>query len=114
VSADDLEEFYVHTVTVEPFLGTSGYGEDLFAPAVTLSPDTDNGVFLDDSRHLVRDATGEQVVSESTLYTYPAAAALFNPGARVTANGVVSRVIRSNLNDSGTLDLPDHVAVSLK
>lgn len=115
MSADELEDFYVHTVTVEPFLGTSGYGEDMFGPASTLSPDTENGVFLDDSRKLVRDATGEQVVSESTLYTYPTAAALFNPGARVTSSaGVVSRVIRANVNDSGSLDLPDHVAVSLK
>lgn len=109
MSADDLEEFYVHTVTVEKSLGKSGYGVDLFDPPVTVQG------FLDGTRHLVRNKDGDQVVSESTFYTYPSNGALFNPAARVTDSvGVVSRVIKTNVNDSGDLDLPDHVAVSLE
>lgn len=107
MSAEDLEEFYVHTATVEMFLGTSGYGEDLFAAPVTLSG------FADDSRKLVRGKDGEQIVSESTFYTYPVNAPAFVADSRVTIRGNVSRVIKTNLNDSEDLDLPDHVAVSL-
>ena len=108
----DIDVFYVHTATVEPFLGTSGYGVDMFGPATVLAPP--NGVFADDTRKLIRNANGEQVVSESTVYTFPVNAPLFTADARVTVNGNVSRVIKTNLNDSGALGLPDHVAVSLK
>jgi len=119
MSADDMAEFYVQTAVVEKYLGTNGYGEDTFAAPVTLDPaDTSahpegNGCWIDDARKLVRSSDGEQVVSESTLYTYPEHAALFTPNSRVTVNGVPSRVIRANPNTSGDLDLPDHVAVSL-
>lgn len=102
-----ISRFYVHTAIVEMFLGTSGYGVDMFAAPVTVD------CFAADSRKLIRDASGEQVVSESTLYTYPTNAPLFVADSRVTVNGNVSRVIRTNLNDSGPLNLPDHVAVSL-
>jgi hypothetical protein len=107
MSANDLVDFYIHTLTVEMYLGTSGYGEDLFAAPVTIVG------FADAARHLVRSATGEQVVSESTFVTYPINAPVFAPDSRVTFNGTVSRVIKTNLGDSGALSLPDHVAVSL-
>jgi len=119
MSAHDMAEFYVQTAVVETWLRTNGYGEDVFAEPVTLDPaDTSthtggNGCWIDGSRKLVRSSTGEQVVSESTLYTYPDNAALFVPNSRVTIGDNVSRVIRSNPNTSGDLDLPDHVAVSL-
>ncbi|QDZ15782.1 hypothetical protein [Humibacter ginsenosidimutans] len=113
MSADDMAEFYIQTAIVETCQGTNGYGEDIFASAVTLDPAADNGCWIDDTRHLVRSTDGEQVMSESTLYTYPANAPLFAPNSRVTVNGDVSRVIKTNLNTSGDLDLPDHVAVSL-
>lgn len=119
MSADDLADFYVHTAIVETYEGTNGYGEDVFADPVTLDPadvsvhPLGNGCWIDDSRKLVRNSTGEQVVSESTLYTYPSNAALFTPDSRVTVNGAVSRVIKVNSNTSGDLDLPDHVAVTL-
>lgn len=108
--------FYVHTVTVETFQGTRAYG-DVFAAPVTILG------FMDDSRKLVRSSTGEQVVSESTFYTYPTNASLFTPDTKVT---VVSdadndeltpaqpaRVIKTNANDSEALNLPDHLAVTL-
>lgn len=98
---------WVHTVTVETFTGTSGYGADTFAAGVQVTG------FLDGARKLVRAATGEQIISESTFYTDPSNAARFTPDSRVTASGVVSRVIKANLNDSGALLLPDHLAVTL-
>ncbi|MGN8024697.1 hypothetical protein [Microbacterium sp. 22242] len=116
---NELEDFYVHTVIVETYQGTNGYGEDLFAAPVTLDPDDisvrpgGNGCFVDDTRSLVRTATGEQVVSETTVYTYPEHGALFTADSRVTIDGVVSRVIRTNVNTSGNLELPDHAVISL-
>lgn len=107
MSAYDMDEFYVHTAAVEMFLGTSGYGVDQFAAGVVVP------CFLDGARKLVRSADGEQVVAESTLYTYPVNAPLFVADSRVTTDDGVSRVIKTNTNTSGDLDLPDHVAISL-
>jgi hypothetical protein len=107
MSADDMAEFYVHTATVEMFLGANGYGEDTFAAPVSVV------CFADDARKLVRGKDGEQVVSESTLYTYPINAPLFTADSRVTLNEAMSRVIKTAVHDSGDLDLPDHTAVTL-
>lgn len=109
MSASELDEFYVHTVTVETFQGTSGSGTDLFSAPAILT----NGCFIEPKRRLVRDSTGEQVVSETTVYTYPTNAALFTPNSRVTVNGNVARVITVAPFDSGDLDLPDHVVINL-
>ncbi|MDQ0894429.1 hypothetical protein [Agromyces ramosus] len=111
MSASELDEFYVHALTVETFQGTNGYGEDIFAAPVVLTPPT--GCFIEPKRRLVRSSTGEQVVSETTVYTYPANAALFAPSSRVTINGTVSRVIVTAPFESGDLDLPDHVVINL-
>lgn len=116
----DLDGFWVHTATVETYQGAGAYG-DLFAAPVTIT------CFADDARRVVRNASGEQVVSESTLYTDASNAALFTTDTRVTIwpDGVnttdsddlapprPSRVIKANANDSGPLGLPDHVAVTL-
>lgn len=113
MSADELADFYVHEVTVETWQGTNVYGEDIYSAPVTLSPTTDNGVFMDGGRKLVRDKTGQQVVSTTTLYTYPAAKSLFVPDSRVTRDGEIAYVIQVVSNVSGDLDLPDNLAVSL-
>jgi len=110
--SDELDDFYVHTVTVEKFTGTSGYGEDQFDAPVTLAPPT-AGCFIEQRRRLVRDKTGAEVVSETTLYTYPAAADRFTPDSKVTIGTTVARVITIAVSDSGDLDLPDHIAVNL-
>lgn len=113
MSADDLADFYVHTASVEMWLGTNGLGEDVLAGAVTIVG------FADTARHLVRSsnsqrsADGEQIVSESTFVTYPISEPVFVENSRVTINGHESRVIRTSLGDSGALELPDHVAISL-
>lgn len=110
--ARGVARLFVHTVTVEEFLGTSGYGVDQFGPATTLAPP--NGCFVDDSTKLTLNGKGEEVVSSTTVYTATGNASLFPTGARVTTGGRVSRVIKVNVNDSGDLGLPDHVAVSLE
>jgi hypothetical protein len=124
MSKNELDEFFVHTAKVETYLGEGSNGS-VYAAPVTLSPTSTppNGVFADDSRKLVRNANGEQVVSETTLYTSISNVGLFTEKSRVTilgdsdgdeiTPGRAALVIKVNANDSGTLDLPDHLAVTL-
>jgi hypothetical protein len=120
MSDHDLDEFFVHSVSVETWKGTGPNG-DVYNTAVVLAPP--NGVFVDDSRKLVRNSAGEQVVSETTLYTSINNVALFIEKSRVTvladSDGDeitpmrAALVIKVNANDAGNLDLPDHLAVTL-
>ena len=102
-----FEEFMVHQVTVE-----TKTGEDSWGNVNTVTSDPIPG-FLDDSRALVRSASGDQVVSESTFYTGKEHAALFAPESLVNLPDQASTVIRCKTADSGPLDLPDHIAVTL-
>lgn len=102
-----VARFFVHTVTVETWLGTNGYGADTFASPVTVP------CFVEGKRRLVRNSTGAEVISETTLYTNPTSGALFAPDSRVTVNSVTTRVIVTATLTSGSLGLPDHVVVNL-
>jgi len=124
MSANDLDEFFVHTAKVETYIGEGSNGAR-YADPVILSPTSTppNGVFADDSRRLVRDGKGDQVISETTLYTNIGNASLFTEKSRVTlindqdGDDITPQrtalVIKINANNSGSLDLPDHLAVSL-
>lgn len=107
MSVYDMDEFYVHTITVELPNGKNGDGVDQFLAPVNLIG------WLSGKQQLVRDATGNQVMSPATFTTYPLYAAMFDLDARMTANGVVRRVLALNLNDSGSMDLPDNLEVNL-
>lgn len=102
----DLAGFWVHTATVETLLGAGAYG-DQFAAPVTVP------CFAEAARKVVRQTSGEQVVSESTVYCDVSYAALFLTDSKVTVSGATARVIRTNTNDSAGLQLPDHVVVNL-
>jgi len=107
--SDELTDFYVHTITVQTLTGSGGMG-DTYADPVTLSPDTDTGVFVDDKRKLVRSSSGEQVISETTIYGRPNLIAVLLEESLVTLpTGRVATVITTGARDSGALDLPDHV-----
>lgn len=104
---DDISSFFVHQATVETFTGAGAYGDVFAAPVV------DTG-FLEGATKLVRDQSGQQVIAFSTWYTTVDNAAHYTSDSRFTdPNGRVSRVITVNVNDSGSLGLPDHVAVAL-
>ena len=102
-----IARFYVHTVQVESFAGTSGDG-DVFASPVS------RRCFRDDETRLVRSATGEQVVSQSTLYGPLGDLAVYAVNSRVTLPGRSSRVIGAYARDGGALSLPSHVEVHLE
>lgn len=54
-----------HTVTVRPYLGAGPYGDVWGDPVVVRE------VFVEDRRRLVRNQSGEELVSESTVRTRP-------------------------------------------
>lgn len=94
-----------HTAVVEPLIGEGAYGP-VYGPAVTVP------CLADDKRQLVRDATGLEVVSDTTLYLKPGV--VCPPGSRVTVNGRATTAITSLIRDGGGLPTPDHVEVALK
>ena len=94
-----------HTATIEPYLGAGAHGP-LYGPAVSVR------CFADDKRRRVRNPSGDEVISETTLYCLLATSA--PPGSRVTVNGRASTVINALRRDSGGLPTPDHLEVILQ
>lgn len=102
-----IEEFYVHTVSVETHTGTGAFGDTYDTPA-------DVNGFLEGKVQLVRGSDGQEIVSASTFYCAVADGARFTPDSRVMAGGREAYVISQNTNDAPGLGLPDHTAVYLK
>lgn len=69
-------------------------------------------VFVEDSRKIVRDQAGEQVVSETTLFDTPASVDLYVAGSKVTVNGRATTVITAKRHVIGDPDV-DHTEVVL-
>lgn len=107
MSTDDLADFWVHTVTVETYTGTGDDGDLFAAPVDVLG-------FMDGGTKVIRTATGELVVTSAPFYAPISSAALFVANSRVTYQGKQSRVFAVTIHDSGDLDLPDHVEVTLQ
>lgn len=105
-AADDFAEFYVHVAAVSTRQGANALGDD-FASSVDLA------CFASIVRHMVRDATGQEVVAQTRLTTRKENFPAFTPGSKVTVLGRTSTVITAKLADSGDLGLPDHCTVSL-
>ncbi|CAL9607381.1 hypothetical protein SUDANB95_05517 [Actinosynnema sp. ALI-1.44] len=93
-----------HSARIEPYEGEGGAGPIYGAPV-------DVECFREDARRLVRDRTGEQVVSETTLYCLPGIVA--PPKSRVTLSGRTAFVILAKDRHSGTSAPIDHVEVNL-
>ncbi|MDP9185624.1 MAG: hypothetical protein M3O29_08160 [Actinomycetota bacterium] len=103
----ELDEFYVHTLTVETFEGSGAAGD------VYSNPQYVPG-FFEGKVTLVRDAAGQEVVSSSRFFTDTDYADIFTPDTRVTIDGRVSYVVSQARHDSGALHLPDHAEIYLK
>ena len=104
-----IADFMVHTTTVERKTGNGATGPTL-ATGVSLTG------FVEHVTKLVRNATGVEVVSSATIY-YPAGTAFIAPGSFVTppaGMGARARVITCSVHDAGSLDLPEHVEVSVE
>lgn len=105
----EFEEFLTNTVQVHTFNGPTGSGSR-YADPVNVDK-----TMLSDSRRLVRDAEGEQVVSESTVYdTDLAREAVYAPGSKVVLpGGRVSYVILVKKHEVPQSDLPACLEVVL-
>lgn len=75
-----VDQLFLHTATVEPYLGSSPTGPRYGAP-VTFSG------FLDDGLVQTPTAGGVQLVSKTTFYTDLANAESFPVNSRLTCNG---------------------------
>jgi hypothetical protein len=93
-----------HKVIVDPYLGQSANGPR-YGPAMTVR------CFIDDTRRLVRNEAGVQVVSESTVYCRLDVTA--PPKSRVNVFGREAFVITAKRRDGGGLSTPDHLELAL-
>ena len=57
----------LHTVKVRPFQGEGANGP-VWGTQVTHSPETGDGVYVEDAREVVVDASGTEVVSETRVH----------------------------------------------
>ncbi len=74
------------TVYVETYQGETGYGPSYAAPVAVVCD-------VAAKRQLVRDANGDEVVSEFIIHAPAASEASFTPESRVTIGGRVSTVL---------------------
>lgn len=104
-------EFYVHTATVEQYLG-SGTNGTRYAAGVSIP------CYIDAQQVVTTAASGQEVTQRTTvLYCDLSHAALLTPLSRVTSaqlNGDQTAHVQScNPLDGGPLGLPDHVEAVL-
>ena len=102
---DEFADFGLVTVLVQPRTGSGAKGN-------TYGPEVEDTVFVTDDRKLVRDTSGKEVVSETTLVADPASAAKYPTGSLVKVGGRTATVIKSGLHAIGDSDV-DHVSVVL-
>lgn len=107
MSAGELEDFYVLTVTTEAPGVEGPWGAE---PGATSPP---LRCFIDDTRRLIRDAQGTEVVSESVLTAPKELLEHFPVGARVNLPHRKAEVVAVGVAESGDLDLPDHLEAYL-
>ena len=74
------------SIAVEAYSGSGAYGPIYAGPVTVLGK-------VSYTRQLVRNADGEEVVSEVTAYVHPDDAAPFVPESRVTIDGRSTTVI---------------------
>lgn len=104
---DSIAELFIHTVTVETYAGSGAYGDTWEPESAPVA------CFTDESRRLVRDQHGAEVVSETTILTTLGAADQFTPGSRVHARDRTVTVIGRSRFDGEALELPSHTEVNL-
>lgn len=96
-----------HTVQVETYLGDKAYG-DAYKPAQTVR------CSVDDRRQLIRAASGDEVVSETSLRTSLTNAPKFTLESRVTVNGRRTFVLATSRHELGQQSEADHLRVNLR
>lgn len=95
-----------HTVEVEAYLGDGAYGP-IYAAPVTVR------CLIDDTRRLVRNANGDEVTAETTLYVGDLDANI-PPESRVTVNGRTTTVLSVSRHDGAGLPTPNHLEIAVE
>jgi hypothetical protein len=101
-----FSDWLSHTITVETFDGTG------FDGATYLAPVTVSNCMVEKVSRLVRNSSGNEVVSETTIYATPDQASLFTEHTRISVGDYQSTVIKIEVMD--VFGLPGHVVVSLE
>lgn len=104
---DELEDFWVHTVTVETYMGNTAWGQKYEQKSPPIP------CFVSDKRRLIRTPSGDTEVSESTVTANRKYAPLFAEGSIVHLPGRTAVVLKLADNSSSNLELPDHMQASL-
>lgn len=105
-AADELTDFYDQRVTVLTLESSGSWGDEY-------THTSDVPCFLDESRNIVLDQNGQEVVSMTTLTGPVDTAELYTPGSQVKLPTRTATVISVGVARPGVLDLPAHVEVSL-
>lgn len=110
MTSDDLADFWLHTITVETYLGTSGGGTVLYS-----RPRPVKG-FLSKKQRFTRNLDGEQVPSQATFSADVSLANVLVPKSRVTVPGEQPTTVisRSVPQAAGFIDAVDRVKVYLQ
>jgi hypothetical protein len=98
-------DFNVTTVQVQSRTGSGARGPVYADPTLI-------DCYVSDVRKLVRNGSGNEVVSSSALFSDPANAPVFALDSLVTINGRVTTVLSTTLAVIGDPDV-DHVRVDL-
>lgn len=108
--SDPLAAWWRHPVLIERLTGTGPYGDVYDTPVQHLAA-------VDDRRRLIRSASGEEVVAETTVLL-PATTADVPLDSRVTLpptfGSRTTTVLASSRHDSGGLPTPDHLELALQ
>lgn len=102
-----ITKLFTQTASVRTYTGQNADGP-LYADAVSVK------VFVNDSRQLVRDATGTEIVSETTLYGHLVDIDTFLPQSLVTVNGREAEVVMAYRRDSAGPASAYHCQIVLK
>jgi hypothetical protein len=100
------DEFQTTTLPIETFRGIGAGGREVYDGPVDID------CIVEDGRKLVRASNGDQVVSETTLYTDLVNAAAFTTDSKVTLPTRTARVILAKPHAIGDPDV-DHLEVVL-
>lgn len=98
---------YRHRVKVRRYAGEGAYGP-VYDPEVTLLG------LVEDEIRLVRDRTGAEVVSSTSVILPPATADIPAESLVTVPSGRTSRVITAARADGGGLPTPDHLELMLE
>lgn len=102
-----LTALFVHTASVETFLGSSATGDAYAAPVTVMG-------FLDDGIVRVQTSTSEELVQKAMFYAALSDAPTFTLQSRVTVNGRAAQVTAVRERSGATLlSAVEHIEVDL-